>query len=248
MEGLCPLQFPASRLRSYANPDGLSPCRPYRSPPPLRPAPPPPAPCNLLPLLPLLVLLPLHPGRAGQAACGAQGHGAGAGGAAGAAGRPAGGAAGARERHLQTPHSRGGAPHRQGARHDTPSKPPPASLASLPLVFLPLPRPVPYVLVPHILAPPTAPPSPRGSTRPSKPCHPQLATCLPPLAPSSKQTEFTLQHELSRRLDESKERESKLAGTLESQALAATTAQTRSAKLESDFVRTEAELRDLADK
>eukprot|EP00198_Chlamydomonas_reinhardtii_P012520 XP_001701857.1 flagellar associated protein [Chlamydomonas reinhardtii] len=61
-------------------------------------------------------------------------------------------------------------------------------------------------------------------------------------------TEFTLQHELSRRLDESKERESKLAGTLESQALAATTAQTRSAKLESDFVRTEAELRDLADK
>ncbi|KAG2426002.1 hypothetical protein HXX76_013373 [Chlamydomonas incerta] len=61
-------------------------------------------------------------------------------------------------------------------------------------------------------------------------------------------TEFTLQHELSRRLDESKERESKLAGSLESQALAATTAQTRAAKLESDFVRTEAEMRELADK
>ncbi|KAG2435063.1 hypothetical protein HYH02_012060 [Chlamydomonas schloesseri] len=61
-------------------------------------------------------------------------------------------------------------------------------------------------------------------------------------------TEFTLQHELSRRLDESKERESKLAGTLESQSLAAITAQSRAAKLESDFVRTEAEMRELADK
>ncbi|GFR49058.1 hypothetical protein Agub_g11084 [Astrephomene gubernaculifera] len=68
------------------------------------------------------------------------------------------------------------------------------------------------------------------------------------LSKRTNKTDFALKHELVCRLDEARDRTNLLQGSVDQQTAAATTAQMRAAKLEMDFVKTEAELRDLSDK
>ncbi|KAG2483752.1 hypothetical protein HYH03_017407 [Edaphochlamys debaryana] len=68
------------------------------------------------------------------------------------------------------------------------------------------------------------------------------------LAKRTGKTEFLLQHELSRRLDDAGKRQNNMQVTLDAQSQAAVTAQSRAAKLDMDFVKTEAELRDISDR
>ncbi|GIM07161.1 hypothetical protein Vretimale_11376 [Volvox reticuliferus] len=61
-------------------------------------------------------------------------------------------------------------------------------------------------------------------------------------------TEAALKNELIARLDEGKQRSLQLQNLLDQQAATATTAQSRAARLEMDYIKTEAEMRDLGDK
>ncbi|GLI59921.1 hypothetical protein VaNZ11_001968 [Volvox africanus] len=61
-------------------------------------------------------------------------------------------------------------------------------------------------------------------------------------------TETALKNELIARLDETKQRTLQLQNLLDQQAATATAAQSRAARLEMDYIKTEAEMRDLGDK